>query len=349
MNKVLHVLPHTGGGAETYLELLSELDGWQQRRFELAAARTPLAAAPSIASRLPKLAVAMRSADIVHVHGDAALLLVLPHLRLAPVVWTTHGLHLLRRHPRLAPFMQAALARVSVAVCTSQAEANELTAVGPALSSRIFVVPNGVSLPPPVPAALRAQIREELGLAHGDVAALFLGELESRKGPLDAIAAVGIARASGVPLTLLLAGRGPLAGEVRRRAGDGVLPLGFRDDPQRLLAAADVFLLPSEREGHSFALLEAMARGLPVIVSDGAGNPEAVGDAGLVVPFGDPSSLADALRRIASDPDLRMRLGEAARERVASELTPQQLREGVLRAYGEAFRGPAQAASAGRA
>jgi glycosyltransferase involved in cell wall biosynthesis len=85
----------------------------------------------------------------------------------------------------------------------------------------------------------------------------------------------------------------------------------------RLLAAADIFVLMSEREGLSFALLEAMAHGLPAIVADVPENVEAVADAGLAVPYGDEEAIANALRRLAENGDERALLGERARRRVA--------------------------------
>jgi glycosyltransferase involved in cell wall biosynthesis len=79
--------------------------------------------------------------------------------------------------------------------------------------------------------------------------------------------------------------------------------------------------MPSGREGLSLAVLEAMARGLAVVVSDGPGNPDAVGDAGIVFPYGEPQALANALDELASDPGLRARLGEAARERARTRFS----------------------------
>ena len=137
-------------------------------------------------------------------------------------------------------------------------------------------MPNGIPPVAPDPAA-RAAARAALGLADGDVAGLYLGELSERKDPLVAVRA---ARAAGPPFVLLVAGDGPLAPEVRALAGPSVRVLGHRDDAPALLAAADVFVLPSRREGLSFAVLEAMGHGLAMVVADGAGNPEAVGDAG---------------------------------------------------------------------
>src|SRR5919204_68745 len=88
--------------------------------------------------------------------------------------------------------------------------------------------------------------------------------------------------------------------------------LGHRNDVPRLLAAADFFLLVSKREGLSFALLEAMAHGLPAIVADVCENVEAVGDSGLAVPYGDEAALAAALVRLAGDEAGRAILGNRA-------------------------------------
>jgi glycosyltransferase involved in cell wall biosynthesis len=349
MPTVLHVLPHAGGGAETYLRLLAPLEGFEQGRVELATARTALAAAPSIAAGYLGLARRMGRADVVHVHGDAALLLVLPLLMpplgRRPVVWTTHGLHLLRRRPALAPLLRAAMGRTRVTICTSGAEARELTRIAPALEGRLRVVPNGIELPPPPDPGLREQVRAELGLADGELAVLFLGELEQRKGPLVAVAGAERARAAGAAVTLLIAGDGPLDAQVRAHAGEAVRPLGFREDPLRLLSGVDAFVLPSAREGHSFALLEAMAHGVAVVVTDGAGNGEAVGDTGVVVRAGDPDALSLALRELAAGPEHRRALGAAGRERVAREFTPERLRAGVRDAYERALKAPDPAAA----
>jgi glycosyltransferase involved in cell wall biosynthesis len=345
MPTVLHVLPHAGGGAETYLRLLADLEGFEQERIELSSARTPVSAIPSIALRGAEVARGVRSADVVHVHGDAALLLTLPLLGLTPSVWTTHGLHLLRRRPRIAPAVRAAIGRTRLTICTSEAEQRELAEIAPRLRGRLRLVPNGVPLPEAPDPQARAAIREELGLQEDELAVLFLGELEQRKRPLEAVAAAEMARAAGAPVTLVVAGAGPLEAAVRRRSGQAVRVLGFRNDPQRLLAGCDVFILPSIREGHSFALLEAMGRGIPVVVSGGAGNPEAVGDAGVVVRAEHPSALADTFRQLAEQPQLRHALGVAARERVAASYTPERLRAGVRDAYWQALKAPGRAAS----
>ena len=211
-------------------------------------------------------------------------------------MFTTHGLHFLRRAEgarRAAAVrgLRAAVGAAGATLCTSRAERDELAALlGPGLAARLTVVHNGVALPAPAPAQ-RAATRAELGLGEGDVAVLFLGELSERKGVLTAVAAARAAAGRGAPVVLLVAGDGPQADAVAALASPAVRPLGFRRDADRLLAAADIFVLPSTREGLSFAVLEAMAQGLALVVSDGPGNPEAVADAGLVVPAGDARRL----------------------------------------------------------
>jgi glycosyltransferase involved in cell wall biosynthesis len=121
---------------------------------------------------------------------------------------------------------------------------------------------------------------------------------------------------AGSPIVGLVAGDGPMRGQLDGVAAPSLRILGHRDDLDRILRAGDAFAMTSEREAVSLALLEAMARRLPVVVSDRPGNPEAVGDDGIIVPFGDSQALADALRRLAGSPELRHELGERGRQRV---------------------------------
>jgi len=343
MATVLHVLPHRGGGAETYIDVLGRLDGFEHERVALSRGRTPLSAAVSLPLGYPRIARAARRADLVHAHGDVAATLALALLRGRPSVVTTHGLHFLRsaegvRRAAAVRALRAVVGAADATLCTSRSERDELAALlRPAPARRLTVVPNGVALAPAVAPAERAAARAQLGLAEGDVAALFLGELSARKGVFFAVAAARAAAQRGVPVVLLVAGDGPQAAEVRAAASAAVRPLGHRRDASRLLAAADVFVSPSMREGLSFAVLEAMAGGLAMVVSDGPGNPEAVGEAGVVVPAGDAGALAAALLTLAGDPAERARLGAAARERVRTELTPERMLAGVGAAYAAAL------------
>lgn len=97
---------------------------------------------------------------------------------------------------------------------------------------------------------------------------------------------------------------------------------GFREDAPALSAACDVFCLPSiRREGLSRAIIEAMAYGVPPIVTNSGGSPELVVDgvSGIVVPVNDSGAIADAAERLYRDREYRNRLGKAARERIGKD------------------------------
>jgi glycosyltransferase involved in cell wall biosynthesis len=336
---VLHVLPHRGGGGESYIELLHRMPTYEHRLATLSPSRSPWRAMPSILLRRRRIASQAATADLVHVHGDVAAALSRPLLERRPGVITTHGLARLRRigpplRRTFAAALRAAVADAQATICTSELEREELVALLPlALHERLVVICNGVPLPPAPDRARRAATRAELKVGDDEVLFLFVGALEPGKDPLAAIAAAQAVRERGLPAVLALAGDGPLAGSVAAAEGAAVRPLGFRSDVWRLLEAADAFVLPSAREGLSFALVEAMASGLPAIVCDGAGSPEAVGNTGLVVPFGDPRALAGAFSRLTVDRDLRARLGAEARDRAAGEFGMERFLERTRAVY----------------
>jgi len=349
MRRVLHVLPHRGGGGETYVDLLEGLEGYEHRRFPLSVTRSRVRGVPSVLGRLRAVRRLAREADVVHVHGDMAAMLVAPSLRGRPLVITTHGLHRLRRSTGVAGRivrrrLRAAVAASAVTICIARDEREDLAAALPSsLHGRLVVIPNGVAVAAVDPERRRSA-RESLGLAEDEVAALFVGQLEERKDPLGAIAAVEAARERGAELVLIVAGGGPLEREVKAHEGPAVRALGHRDDLENFYSAADLFLLPSHREGMSFALLEAMAHGLAPVVADGTGNAETVGDAGVVFAAGDVAAMTAQLADLAADADARARLGAAARERIAGELSLERFLEETREQYEAAIAAGPQGA-----
>jgi glycosyltransferase involved in cell wall biosynthesis len=258
-----------------------------------------------------------------------------------PTVITLHGMHLLRRvgrvrGPAVRAGLRRAFRRAAAVICVSESEertARELVGEG----GNLRLVLNGVPEHEPVRPDERRAAREALGLGPETIAALFVGELAERKQPLQLAEAVRRARAADPRIVALLAGEGPLAAEVEAVAGEGIRPLGRRDDIRVLLGAADVFVLPSLWEGLPYAVLEAMAAGVPVLASDGPGNPDAVGQAGMIFPAGDVDALSAALLRLADDPKLRDALGRAGAARARERFALSRMLEQTEAIYREAL------------
>ena len=348
--RVLHVLPHAGAGAQTYIDVLSELEGYEFDVFELSSSRSPVAAAASIAGSQVRLQRLAHRADLVHLHGEVASLLSLPVLVRRPSVVTLHGLHLLRR---LAPGMPRMLGRAGLrtivtaadqVICVSQAEFDDLAWLPRRLRAKLVVVRNGLG-PLDEPAeGTRERIRATLGLDEQAIAVLYLGQLEARKDPLTAARAARLAHELDRRIILLIAGAGPSAAELASFSDASIRLLGQRSDVGELLAAADLFVMPSLREGLSYAVLEALAHGVPALVSDGAGNPEAVGDAGVVFGAGDDRRLSVLMVELAADPARRSELSTRGRERIATVLSAQRMRDQTRAVYEVVLRAPGRAA-----
>lgn len=150
---------------------------------------------------------------------------------------------------------------------------------------------------------------------------LFVGRLADGKGLFDLLDAVAGIDAA---VCLDIVGDRPLADDlaaaVRRRDLDDIVNLhGHRSDVERVMAAADVFVLPSYREGTPRVVTEARATGLPVVATDIAGLPEMVhdGETGFLVEPGDVEALRDRLTRLVESPELRRQMGERGRDGLA--------------------------------
>ena len=170
-----------------------------------------------------------------------------------------------------------------------------------------------------VSAETRAAIRAEFGAAPGQAVVLAVGRLAAQKGfglLLDAAARWGDIQPE--PL-LVIAGSGPLAAGLESRAASRGLTVRFagqRADVPALLAAADVFVLPSVWEGQPLILQEALRAGVPIVATRVGGIPGLAGEeAAVLVPPGDAQDLADAVRAVLGDPALAARLRKAAAAR----------------------------------
>lgn len=207
----------------------------------------------------------------------------------------------------------AAVYRGTPVEAVSESTAHDLVARGFERAD-IVVIPNGVDTDRFAPCADVPPFE--------DPTALYLGRLKRYKGIpiiLDAIAR--LAR-TGVPVRLLIAGRGDAEPELRRRVAalridDRVEFLGYvsEEEKLRLLRKAWVHVFTSPKEGWGISNLEAAACGTPTVASDSPGLRDSVLDdrTGFLVPHGDGAALAGRIHAILQDPGLRARLGAGAR------------------------------------
>jgi glycosyltransferase involved in cell wall biosynthesis len=205
--------------------------------------------------------------------------------------------------------------------------------------SRVHFVPNGIDAGAFQPRS-KDEARAKLGLGPGPLL-VSVGRLERDKGFETAIGA--LATLGDPEVSLALVGSGPhraLLEQAARGAGvadrvdfTGPKP---REDVMDYLAAADVFLFPTERdEAAGIVALEAMASGLPLLTTTVGGGVELVeeGKTGLLLPPAVPEAWADAIRAVLADEALRGRMGEAARERILQSYTIEAMTRQTVDVY----------------
>ncbi|MFO1189241.1 MAG: glycosyltransferase family 4 protein [Alphaproteobacteria bacterium] len=275
--------------------------------------------------------------DLVHTHTPVAAFLA----RLAAwrtgvprIAYTAHGFYFHDRMPwwkrRAFVTLEWLAGRVTDVLLTQSAEDAE-TARRHHLArpgATIEAIGNGVDpgrfAPLAKGSATRTRLRTELDTPQSAVVIVMVGRLVAEKGypelfeamrSIDAVLwAVGERlpsdHAARIDRAIAAATDDPrLAGRVRF--------LGYRADMPDILQAADLFTLPSHREGMPRSIIEAMMAGLAVVATDIRGSREEVvnGETGILVPVGDPAALAGALATLAADPTLRARMGAAGRAR----------------------------------
>ena len=207
--------------------------------------------------------------------------------------------------------------------------------------SRILTIPNGVRHVRPE----QVTLRDELALRPADRLLVSVGNLYPVKGHLHLVDALARLAERHPQLHLAIAGRGELEGALATRARDHGLQgrvhlLGLRSDIPALLAAADVFVLPSLSEGLPLALLEAMFAGCPIVASDvgEVGVALAGGRAGVLVEPGHPEALATAIEGLLNDPNRARALAESAGRRAAAEYDVAQMSRRYLETYHQVLR-----------
>ena len=239
-----------------------------------------------------------------------------------PHVITMHGGRYYADRLRRRLAMRAAIALSGRTVAVSSRLARQIGRDLWIPSSRIATIANGVRFVQPE----RPTLREELRLGPHDRLLVSVGNLYPVKGHQHLIDALALLSGRHPGLHLAIGGRGELADALATRArhkgvAGRVHLLGLRADVPAVLAAADVFVLPSLSEGLPLALLEAMFAGRPIVATDVGEVSVALahGEAGVLVEAGNPAALAAALDRLLSDPGHARDLGQRAAGRALAE------------------------------
>lgn len=278
--------------------------------------------------------------DIVHVHTPIAALvgrLAAAAAGVPKIVYTAHGFYFHEHMPAWKRRLFVALERIggrATDILFTQAEEDAAAArrLGLCRGGAIEAIGNGADpkrfhpAPPDDPA--RAALRRALGAGPETPVIVMIGRLVAEKGYPELIEAmrqvdahlwiVGDRLASdhAASVDAILAAAAAdaaLAGRIR--------VLGYRRDVPDLLRAADLFTLPSHREGMPRSIIEAMLSGLPVVATDIRGAREEVvhGETGLLVPVRSAAALAAALQALARDPARRRAMGEAGLRRARAQ------------------------------
>ena len=298
------------------------------------------------ARELRKLIDRLGPFDIVHAHSSkAGALLRLALLRSSmPRVYTPHAFITL--DPELNPVARGIytaaewlLARTGgLIICVSEHERRHALKLG-IPPEQLTVVHNGIEPQDPVE---RHSVRKELGLDEGTLCIGTVGRLSHQKAIERLISAYAISQAAQQNSALVIVGSGEdqarLVQQVANLGLKGKVRLTGPGDGPRLMAGFDVFALSSRYEACPYVLLEAVDRGLPVVMTDtgGAGSIIIDGHNGYVVSQDDLEAFASRLGRLAADTGLRRRMSAAALEQ-ASRYSLDEMVELTLRAYAQAM------------
>jgi glycosyltransferase involved in cell wall biosynthesis len=191
------------------------------------------------------------------------------------------------------------------------------------------------------------RVRHSLGL-HNEAVILAVGRLSYEKGTADLLrAAAVLSNTKGFPnFRVVLVGDGPERESLVRLASRlgieaKVTMAGFERDTKPYYSIATLLAVPSHTEGSPNVVLEGMAAGLPIAATAVGGVPEILEDGltGLIVPPRNPNAMADAILRILTDPEMRLRLGTAAQLQAESNFTPHEYKRSLIGFYQKTLEG----------
>ncbi len=339
-----------------YEPVVCYLQGEGALRSELERHGVEVVRLPDRARFDPRTAMAVaavaraRSINLLHLHIPRPAFWGSWGARLARVthlVYTEHTIH--EAYPLwLRVLLPTVVRRANAVVCVSEAARRSLQRRFPWAGAKLRTIHNGID--PDAermqPRRTRLEVRAELQVAQHQPLLINLANLHPYKGHSDLLLALQEVRRQCPDARAVIVGSGALEAQLRAQAaalglGDCVQLLGHRDDVADLLAASDLFVLSSLVEGLPISILEAMAQGLPCIVTDVGGCSELVqdGETGLVVPPREPQELAAAVVALLRDPSRVGQMGAASRQRVKERFSLRICAQRHERLYEELLHG----------
>jgi len=296
--------------------------------------------------------------DVIQTHLLRSLDFLVATLRFGAqrplIFWTVHNFNFALRPEQLPRFRWLAGAKQAVhswlyrrmarwangfIAISNDVETAIVKTIGP-VQDRIAIISNGVDMRRYQSSTDRFATRRALGFTEDDILYTVVGTLKEQKGHRYLIEAVTPLIARTPRLHILIVGDGELRGSLEaqvRAAGieTNIHFLGNRSDVAALLAASNVFVLPSLWEGLPMALIEAMASGLPVIATLVSGSQQVVeqGRSGILVPPGEVTPLRQAMEDLLADPERARLLGKAAQRRIEEAYSARRQAEEHLVLY----------------
>lgn len=282
--------------------------------------------------------------DLLHLHlwNPASCRYAFMAAQHIPIVVTEHDPFLLGSFKK--SLKNALSKKVKKIIVASAAAEKEVLKNTPHVAERIIIIPNGIDIEE-FKKEIKNNGRDEYRTKYfhatsNEKIILCVAELHPRKGQRFLIEAVKLLLPNFPNLKLALVGEGPARNEYEsqtRDIKDRILLLGWRNDVEKLMNAADIFVLPSLREAFGLVLLEAALAGLPTIATHVGGIPEIIEHekTGLLIEPQNANELANAIRTILSNPDKSKEWSAEAAKKVETQFGAKAMAEKTGEAYDE--------------
>lgn len=277
--------------------------------------------------------------DIVHAHSSKAGIVARTAAKLVgvPCIFTAHGWGFTEGIPKAKRKMALAAEKLAAIyakkiICVSEFDRQLALQYKVGNPKSLVTIHNGIPDTPP----------QCHYLEHKSTRIIMVARFSAQKDQQSLIKAVVKIK---TPVELWLIGDGELLEEAKLCAqaleiNDRVRFLGERNDVPEILADCDIFVLSSFYEGFPYVIVEAMRAGLPTIVSEVGGSPEAVkdGETGFLVPAGNVDILSNRIEFLAANPDQRRKMGEAARKMFLEKFLLQNMLDSTFGIYDEVLK-----------